>query len=58
MLDYEFRVDVVYGERAELLKYAFTEKQRCLLALHHRSVHIMQDCITDSNLLQGYDRTF
>ena len=52
MLDYEFRVDVVYGERAELLKYAFTEKQRCPLALHHSSVKIMQDCVTDSDFLQ------
>ena len=52
MLDNEFVILVVDGDGAESLHGALTEQQRCLLALDHGGIHVVQNRIANLYLTE------
>ena len=53
VFDYQLGVDIVHREGPEFLEYALPQQQWRPLAFHHRSIHVMEDSITNLDLFQG-----
>ena len=52
VLNNKFIVDIVNGNGAELLKDALSKQQRSFLVLDHRSIHIVQDGISNFHIFE------